>query len=58
MELVDYLLTAVDGVKVVKIDRGRTLYSVPLCKPYILGKITLQISCRILVKGSYCKGTL
>jgi hypothetical protein len=40
MELVDYLPTIVDGVKVVKTDRGRTLYSVPLCKLYILGKIT------------------
>ena len=39
MELVDYLLTAVDGVKVVKIDKGRTLYSVLLCKLYILRKI-------------------
>ena len=27
MELVNYLLTAVDGVKVVKIDRGRTPYA-------------------------------
>jgi hypothetical protein len=40
MELVEHLLTAVDGVKVVKIDRGRTLYSVPLYKLYVLGKIT------------------
>ena len=40
MELVDYLLTAVDRVKVVKIDRGRTLYSVLLYKLYILEKIT------------------
>ena len=40
MELVDYLLTAVDGVKVVKMDRGRTPYSILLCKLYILGKIT------------------
>jgi len=39
MELVDYLPTAVDGVKVVKTDRGRTLYGVLLYKPYILGKI-------------------
>jgi len=39
MELVDYLLTAVDGVKVVKTDRGRTLYSVPLYKLYVLGKM-------------------
>ena len=39
MESVDYLLTAVDRVKVVKIDRGRTLYGVPLYKPYILRKI-------------------
>jgi len=40
MELVDYLLTAVNGVKVVKIDRGRTPYSIPLYKPYVLRKIT------------------
>ena len=40
MELVDYLLTAVSGIKVVKTDKGRTLYSVPLYKLYILRKIT------------------
>ena len=40
MELVDYLLTTVDRVKVVKMDRERTPYSIPLCKLYILGKIT------------------
>ena len=40
MELVDYLLTIVDGVKVVKTDRGRTPYGVPLCKLYVLKKIT------------------
>ena len=40
MELVEYLLTTVDGVKVVKTDRGRTLYGVLLYKLYILGKIT------------------
>ena len=40
MELADYLLTAVDRVKVVKTDRGRTLYSIPLYKLYILRKIT------------------
>ena len=40
MELVDYLPTAVDRVKVVKTDRGRTSYSIPLYKLYILGKIT------------------
>jgi hypothetical protein len=28
-----------DGVKVVKIDRGRTLYGIPLYKLYILKKI-------------------
>jgi len=50
---VDYLLTAVDRVKVVKTDRGRTLYSVPLYKLYILVKITQQISYRISVKGTY-----
>jgi len=37
---VDYLLTAADGVKVVKTDKGRTLYGVPLCEPYVLRKIT------------------
>ena len=40
MELVEHLLTTADGVKVVKTDRGRTLYGILLCKPYILGKIT------------------
>jgi hypothetical protein len=40
MELVDYLLTAADRVKVVKTDRGRTPYGVLLYKLYILGKIT------------------
>ena len=40
MESVDYLPTIVDRVKVVKIDRGRTPYSIPLCKPYVLAKIT------------------
>jgi hypothetical protein len=39
MESVDYLPTAVNGVKVVKIDRGRTPYSIPLYKLYILRKI-------------------
>jgi hypothetical protein len=39
MELVDYLPTAVDGVKVVKTDRGRTPYGVLLYKLYVLGKI-------------------
>ncbi len=40
MELVDYLPTTVDGVKVVKTDRGRTLYSILLYKPCVLGKMT------------------
>ena len=40
MELVERLLTAVDRVKVVKTDRGRTLYGIPLYKLYILKKIT------------------
>ena len=40
MELVEHLLTAVDRVKVVKTDRGRTLYGILLCKLYILRKIT------------------
>ena len=39
MELVEYLPTIVDGVKVVKIDRGRTLYGILLYKLYILKKI-------------------
>ena len=39
MELVDYLLTAADGVKVVKTDRGRTLYGILLYKLYVLRKI-------------------
>jgi hypothetical protein len=39
MELVGYLLTVVDGVKVVKMDRGRTPYGVLLYKLYVLRKI-------------------
>ena len=39
MELVDYLPTAADRVKVVKTDKERTPYSVPLYKLYILKKI-------------------
>jgi hypothetical protein len=39
MELVDYLLTAADGVKVVKTDRGRTPYGVLLCELCVLRKI-------------------
>jgi hypothetical protein len=39
MELVGYLPTTADGVKVVKTDRGRTLYGILLYKLYILGKI-------------------
>ena len=31
----DYLLTIADRVKVIKTDRGRTLYSIPLYKLYI-----------------------
>jgi len=53
MELVNYLLTAANRVKVVKTNRGRTLYGIPLCKPYVLRKITQQISYRISVKGTY-----
>ena len=49
----DYLLTAVNRVKVVKTDRGRTPYSIPLYKPYILRKITQQIFRRMSVKGTY-----
>ena len=40
MELVEYLPTAADGVKVVKTDRGRTPYGILLYKLYVLGKIT------------------
>ena len=40
MESVDYLPTTVDGVKVVKTDRERTPYGIPLYKLCILGKIT------------------
>jgi len=50
---VDYLLTAVNRVKVVKIDRRRTPYSIPLYKLCILVKITQQISYRISIKGTY-----
>ena len=39
MELVEYLPNTVDGVKVVKTDRGRTPYSILLYKLYILRKI-------------------
>ena len=53
MELVNYLLTAVNRVKVVKTDRGRTPYGVPLCKPCVFGKIIQQIFCRISAKGTY-----
>jgi len=53
MESVNYLLTAADGVKVVKTDRGRTPYSIPLYKPCVLGKMTQQISYRISIKGTY-----
>ena len=49
----DYLSTIADRVKVVKTDRGRTLYSIPLYKPCVLGKITQQISYRISAKGTY-----
>ena len=37
----------------VKIDKGRTPYSIPLYKLYILGKITQQTSRRISAKGTY-----
>jgi hypothetical protein len=40
IESVEYLLTMVDRVKVVKTDKGRTLYGIPLCEPCVLGKIT------------------
>ena len=40
MESVEYLLTAVDRIKVVKTDKGRTLYSILLYKTCILKKIT------------------
>jgi len=50
---VDHLPTAADRVKVVKIDRGRTPYGIPLCKPCVLRKMTQQTSYRILAKGTY-----
>src|SRR6266568_8973039 len=53
MESVDHLPTAVDGVKVVKTDKGRTPYGVPFCEPCVLGKMTQQISHRISAKGTY-----
>ena len=53
MELVDYLPTAVDGVKVVKTDRGRNSYGVPLCEPCVLGKMAQQTSRRILAKDRF-----
>ena len=53
MELMNYLPTTADGVKVVKTDKGRTPYSVLLCKLYILGKMTQQASRRISIKGTY-----
>jgi len=40
MESVNYLPTAADRVKVVKTDRGRTPYGIPLYKPCVLGKMT------------------
>ena len=49
----NYLLTIANRVKVVKTDKGKTLYNIPLYKPYILGKITQQIFHRISVKGTY-----
>src|SRR6266436_7405442 len=53
MELVDYLPTTANRVKVVKTDRGRTPYGIPLCKLYIIRKINQQTSYRVLVKGTY-----
>jgi len=53
MESVNHLLTTANRVKVVKTDRGRTPYSIPLYKPYVLRKITQQISHRISIKGTY-----
>jgi hypothetical protein len=53
MESVDHLPTAADGVKVVKTDRGRTPYGVPLCELCVLGKMTQQTSRRISAKGTY-----
>ena len=53
MELVEYLPTAVNRVKMVKTDKERTLYSVLLYKLYILRKITQQIFYKIFIKGTY-----
>src|SRR6266581_3265068 len=53
MESVDYLLTAVDGVKVVKTDKGRTPYGVPLCEPCVQGKMAQQTSRRISAKDRF-----
>jgi hypothetical protein len=53
IELVEYLLITVDKVKMVKTDKGRTLYGIPLCKLCVLKKITQQISRRISAKGTY-----
>jgi len=40
MESIEYLLTVADGVKVVKMDKERTPYGVPLYNLYVLGKMT------------------
>jgi hypothetical protein len=50
---VKYLLITVDKVKVVKMDKGRTPYSIPLCKLCVLKTTTQQIFYRISVKGTY-----
>src|SRR6266702_152382 len=42
MESVNHLPTAADGVKVVKTDKGRTPYGVPLCEPCVQGKMAQQ----------------
>ena len=53
MELVNHLPTTADGVKVVKMDKGRTPYGVPLYKLCILRKMTQQLFRRISIKGTY-----
>lgn len=53
LEAIENLATAVEGVKVVKTDMGRTPYGKPLCEPCVLGKMTQQTSRRPSAKGSY-----
>ena len=53
MELMNYLPTTADGVKVVKTDKGRTPYGVPLCEPCVQGKMAQQTSRRISAKDRF-----